>query len=107
MVVLNREINERMRVKVLSVLIFIPLFIRGFSQPVQDTVPSGNVKNAIYGTFGVFPMAVYNINYERNILKPDTSSVSSINLRLGYGKEGDLSGSAEMLLTSANFIFGQ
>ncbi len=96
-----------MRVQALSLIIFFSLFSRGIGQSVQDSVSSVIMRNVVFGTFGAFPVAIYNINYERNIYyKPITGSVSSINLRLGYGKEADLSGSAEMLLTSANFIFG-
>ncbi|MFH0842202.1 MAG: hypothetical protein V1903_06235 [Bacteroidota bacterium] len=96
-----------MRALALILLIFFPLFTRGSGQSVQDTVSSGNIKNVVFGTFGVYPLAIYNINYERNIYyKPVTGSVSSINLRLGFGKEADPSGSAELLLASTNFIFG-
>jgi len=63
-------------------------------------------KNVVYATLGMYPNAIYNFNYERQIIQPVKGPVSSVNLRIGYGVEGDLTGSEKLCLLSSNFIFG-
>ena len=73
---------------------------------IDESSSSNFKKNVLYATFGLYPYAIFNFNYERQIIHPIKGPMSSINLRLGYGVEGDLSGSEELCLLSSNFIFG-
>lgn len=62
-----------------------------------------NKKNVIYGTIGMMPNVVYDINYERQIAE---SYKSSINLRVGFGESGSLVGTEKMALFSSQFLYG-
>jgi hypothetical protein len=94
--------------KFLTFLIsFLVFHISVSCQTNSDTSSfAGPFKNVIYGTLGVIPGIVYNINYERQLTSKDTD-LNTISLRLGYGASGNLNGSAKMCLLSSNFIMGK
>ena len=73
---------------------------------IDESSSANFKKNVVYATFGFLPNAIFNFNYERQLIHPGKEPVSSINLRLGYGVEGNLDGSEKLVLLSSNFIFG-
>ncbi|OFY63999.1 MAG: hypothetical protein A2V64_12370 [Bacteroidetes bacterium RBG_13_43_22] len=97
-----------MKIFIIVLIVFVTFEAMAVCQATRDSVLSVNYKkNVVYGTFGLYPGATYNLNYERQIIHLVKCSVSSINIRLGYGVYGDLAGSEKLFLLSSNFIFGQ
>ena len=86
--------------------VFFAFQALAFCQTKEDETSDNFRKDVVYGTVGFLPNIVCNINYERQIIHPIKGPVSSINLRLGFGVEGDLAGSENLCLLSSNFIFG-
>jgi hypothetical protein len=97
-----------MRIFMIVLIVFITFETMAVCQTTSDSFLSESFrKNVVYGTFGLYPGAAYNLNYERQLIHLINYAVSSINIRLGYGVYGDLAGSEKMFLLSSNFIFGQ
>jgi len=101
-------IINHMRILIIASIIFVAFEIMAVCQATSDSVFSvNNKKNVVYGTLGLYPGTACNINYERQIIHSVKYALSSINIRLGFGLYGDLTGSENMFLLSSSFIFGQ